>query len=209
LGATNVHLVYQSYDDERLRPRQIDEKSRSSFGSDVCFIGQYEQDRIALLQAVRRTGARLRFWGPNWRRHLGKEKWARDAFSGDGVWREDYASALNATKIALCFLSKRIPETTTTRTFEIPGCGTFMLAERTDEHLSLFEEGREAEYFSNSEELAEKVAFYLANEDARSKIAAAGYARCIKSGYGDRARMRSLFAIMESISTDSRVSLGS
>lgn len=60
-----------------------------------------------------------------------------------------------------------------------------MLAERTEEHLNLFEEGIEAEFFDSNEEMVSKVQFYLRNERARLKIANAGFQRCIKSGYSD------------------------
>jgi spore maturation protein CgeB len=94
----------------------------------------------------------------------------------------------------LCFLSKRYAETTTTRTFEITGCATFMLAERTGAHLELFTEGVEAEYFDTELELADKIRFYVRHPRARQKIAEAGHARCIRSGYGNQARIQALLA---------------
>lgn len=191
-GARGLHLVHQSYDDRRLGPRSLTDEQRQRFGAEVSFIGQYTPHYAARLAVAKETGARLRLWGPNWRKRLWRHPELRPVFCGDGVWGDDYVVALNATDIALCLLSKRYPETTTTRTFEIPGCGVFMLAERTDAHTALFEEGREAEFFGDDTELAEKIRFYLANPSLRQQIAAAGRVRVIRCGYGDRARMDSL-----------------
>ena len=79
---------------------------------------------------------------------------------GDACYGVDYARALTGAKIAIGLLSKRIPETTTTRSFEIPACGTMLLAERTQDHQALFEEGVEAEFFDSAEECADKARFY-------------------------------------------------
>jgi spore maturation protein CgeB len=68
---------------------------------------------------------------------------------------------------------------TTTRTYEIPACGGFMLHERTDEVLELFEEGKEMACFGSIQELAEKINFYLAHPEERESIARAGYERCV------------------------------
>ncbi len=200
-GARNLILVHQSYDDRRLQPREVTPPDRQRLGSEVCFIGQYTDHYAVLLEAAVATGARVRFWGPNWRRRLSRHPSLRSAFAGDGVWGEDYAIALNATDIALCFLSKRYPESTTTRTFEIPGCGTFMLAERTPEHAALFREGEEAAFFGTPDELAAAIRQYLAHPAERRRIAAAGHARALRDGHGDRARMQAMLVEVDAVAT--------
>ena len=65
-----------------------------------------------------------------------------------------------------------------------------MLAERTTDHLRLFEEGREAAYFSSPDELVAKVRHYLAHHDERRAVAAAGRERCRTGGYDLDTRAR-------------------
>jgi spore maturation protein CgeB len=70
-------------------------------------------------------------------------------------------------------------DATTTRTYEIPACGGFMLHERSDELAKFFEEGKEVACFESSAEVAEKIHYYLRHEDERKAIAQAGYNRCV------------------------------
>jgi spore maturation protein CgeB len=61
------------------------------------------------------------------------------------------------------------------RTFEILGCGGFMLHERSADVAALFKVGAEYDDFGTADELRQKVAFYLEHEDQRKRIAAAGH----------------------------------
>jgi spore maturation protein CgeB len=71
-----------------------------------------------------------------------------------------------------------------------------LLAERTEEHLEIFEEGREAEFFSSDDEMCDKIRYYLKHDDRRRRIAAAGQHRCHHGGYSYPARMRQLLSAL-------------
>src|SRR5207247_5410781 len=85
----------------------------------------------------------------------------------------------------------------TSRTFEIPASGGFLLAQRSDGQAEFFEEGREMECFGSYEEMRDKVRWYLAHDDARERIREAGLERCRRSGYTYQERMRSVIRVAE------------
>lgn len=205
-------LVYMplGYCDEVHRPLPSDDPR---WNCGVSFIGGWEPRREQMLHAVAAAGIDLKIWGGYWQ-FLRDGRWTLrrfvilkqlaggDAFrihhdelltatwqSGE-VYDDDYARALTGSRIGLGFLRKVCPDQHTTRTFEIPACGSMLLADRTDEHREFFEEGKEAEFFSSTDELLDKAKFYTADESARAHIAQAGYMRCIESRYAYVHRLR-------------------
>lgn len=200
-GAREVLLIHQGHG-QRLAPVPRDEIPPELL-SEVCFIGHCQP---AYAHVMERLAARvpLTIWGPRWPEFAQQNAWARDVVRGSGVYGPDYARALSGAKIAVGLLSKRIPETTTTRSFEIPACGTLLLAERTDDHRALFEEGREAEFFEGVDELCDKAERYLADPHARERIAAAGRARCVESGYSFEAQFAAIFRWIQHAGTAAR-----
>src|SRR6185503_19285906 len=105
------------------------------------------------------------------------------SYQGGEMYADDYARALTGARIGLGFLRKVCPDQHTTRTFEIPACGSLLLADRTDDHQGFFAEGKEAEFFASDEELVDKVMFYSSHESARRAIAEAGSRRSVDSQY--------------------------
>jgi spore maturation protein CgeB len=181
-NAKNVIFVLQGFG-RRFIEYQIDSCVRNDWSTDVCFVGHCQKHYAARLRSASEAATQLRIWGPGWAQYAQRNNWARPYVSGSGAWGVEYLHVLANAKIAIGLLSKRIPETTTTRSFEIPAIGTFLLAERTDDHLTLFDEGKEAEFFADDEEMKSKIRFYLANDTVRKRIAAAGRERCLRSGY--------------------------
>jgi spore maturation protein CgeB len=189
----------------------------------VVFVGGWEPRRERLLAAALVHTPDAAVWGYGWNiaqrsrldplraLRLGRLTPGRSLYfgaphaelapalrSGEGgngeIYEERYAAVVAGSRIALGFLRELNPDQHTTRTFEIPAIGGFMLADRTDDHREFFEEGKEAEYFSTDDEYRDKVGFYLANESARARIAAAGHRRCITSGYSYDDRIRAVMA---------------
>jgi spore maturation protein CgeB len=56
-----------------------------------------------------------------------------------------------------------------------------LLAERTSEHLEIFEEGKEADFFSSAAELLDKTRFYLTRHKRRTAVAAAGRLKVLRN----------------------------
>ena len=182
LGAVDVVFTNKHYEKSFHYPRLLTQDEKDRLGGDVGFIGTWEKERCDSLIYLAKNGIKVKvFGGGKWNKYKNIE----NLEISPGIFSEDYSKALQAFKISLCFLRKINSDTQTSRTMEIPACGGFMLAERTDEHLGLFEEGMEAEYFSTNEELLKKCRYYLAHDEERELIAAAGTLRCETSGYSN------------------------
>lgn len=189
-GGENIILTYQGHDD-RFYPRAtLRQGEFEIYSSDVCFVGHTQKHYVERLKAISSLGINLRVWGDQWPQYMKKKNWARSLVVDQGLWGESYPKALSCAKIGLGLLGKHIPETSTTRTFEIPAMGTFFLAERTPIHQTLFDEGKEAEFFSSDEEMLSKIRYYLSHDSERQKIALAGRSRCELSGYSSSDLLR-------------------
>ena len=156
----------------------------------VVFIGAKEQDRLEHLLYLAEHGIQVHIYGwvikePN---PLHDNIIIHNRF----LYEEEFSAALGCSKIALNFLRKMNRDLQTSRSIEIPAVRGFMLAERTDEHMQLFKEGKEAEFFSSKEELLEKVNYYLQHDQERLAIAKAGYERCFKDSYTFENRMQGI-----------------
>jgi spore maturation protein CgeB len=176
-----------AYDPESHFPEtQITPAEKGAFGSDLVFVGACDHDRVEILKfLVRHRGIVVRLYGGGRRYRLIQE--LRRSHWGLAVGR-NYRLALTCSQIALSLNRKANRDTHVMRTFEIPACGSFLLAERTPEQCEMFMEDREAVFFSGMDELWDKAAFYLKHEDTRQQIARAGFHR-VTSGrntYRDR-----------------------
>lgn len=190
LGCPRVEFTENAFDPHTHRPMQLTPGDYANYGADVGFIGTFEADRAAQMTFLAKSGIPVKIIGNYWERWTDRPP-AFTIRNGE-VHGDEYAKAICATKINLCFLRKINRDLQTQRSIEIPACGGFMLAERTDEHCALFEEGKEAEFFSSQEELLSKVRYYLKHPIDRERIAAAGRKRCLDGGYSYQDRLRQI-----------------
>jgi hypothetical protein len=189
-GAHKTKLFLDSYDEKIHKPMELSDADRRHFGCDVGAIGAFEPERAALLEYLAENGIKVTIWGNGWRDWVGRN--SNLDVRNEFLFGENYSKAICGTKINLNFLRKINRDEVTSRSVEIPACGGFMLAERTERHQEFFVEGREAEFFGSKEELLEKVRTYLKREKERENIAQAGRERCLRSGYSMRAQLTSI-----------------
>jgi hypothetical protein len=120
-------------------------------------------------------------------------------YTGGELYGSAYREAIWNSKINLSFLTHSNADEFAHKSFEIAGCGGFLLAERSHGHAARFVEDEEAVFFSGVEECAEKIRKYLPDSAARERIAAAGSARAVRSGYSNDVQMGVVMERLEAL----------
>jgi hypothetical protein len=189
----NRIFLPHGYDPEIHHPIALDERDVSQFGCDVSFVATHMPVKEEMLDALLdiRPNIDLRIWGNQWEKCRSKRLRARArGIDARGLM---YSKIIAASRINLAIMgvTKDALDETTTRTYEIPAVGGFMLHQRSPELLELFDEGREVAAFGSARELVEKIDFYLAHPQERQAIALAGHRRCVPA-YSYDVRMSSI-----------------
>jgi spore maturation protein CgeB len=166
--------------------------------NEVSFVGTPLDHRATVISdLLLQHKVPLRIYGGRWNRTLVYHR-RKKCFSPP-VLGEDYVRVICGSRISLGFVSSSNRDEYTMRTFEIPACKGFFLAERTPAHQEFFVEGKEAEFFSSAEECADKVRFYLKAESERDRIADQGYRRCLESDYSLNSSLAKALAQIQSL----------
>lgn len=198
IGCQHVHRFHRGFDPDMRRPLFVSDSDRKAYGSEVSFVGTWEKERERSLNHLVSNKVDVAIFGNHWNRGRHWDT-LQSVWRGPAIYGLEYTKALCSVDICLCFLNKNNRDKQNSRTLEIPACGGFMLAERTDEHLKLFEEGKEAEFFSSDQELLDKIRYYLAHPHERVRIAEKGHDRCLKSGYRNQDRIAQMLEVVGSL----------
>ncbi len=167
--------------------RPVTEEEHRRFDCDAMFIGGADADRAPYFERLIRAlpDLRLNLYGGYWDRFPALRRYWR----GEAIGR-DFRLAVGGSKICLNLVRRANRDDHVMRTFELPACGGFMLAERTPTHQELFAEDREAAFFSSPDEMAAKVREWLGREAARCALAETGNRKITggRNTYEDRLR---------------------
>jgi hypothetical protein len=179
-GARKVLRVFMSADERAHAPLPLTPEEEERWASDASFIGTWMPERGPLLAKLLALGVPLKIYGDRWRK---AKEWPvlKSAWAGPDLERDNYVKAIQCAKVCIGLLSKGNRDLHTTRSVEIPYIGSVLCAERTFDHEAMYEEGKEAVFWSTVEECAEKIFWLLHNPDARLCIAKDGRERCIKN----------------------------
>lgn len=183
--------------DSRVAAR-LDRESSVVPRHDVVFVGalnrtQHRRANGLLAKAAR--GVPIDFWGygmrgwPPWspvrRRHHGE------------AWGIDMYRVLRGSRIALNrHIGVAGEYANNMRLFEATGVGSLLLTDDKANLGELFEPGKEVVTYQTADDLVERARYYLANDEERRAIAAAGQRRTLRE-HGYDTRMAELAALLK------------
>jgi len=191
-GARKVRRVWFSADETLLGSTESLPGRMSQYGAEVSFIGSWMPERGPFMAKLIQRGVPLSIWGNGWQK---APEWPAIApfWRGAGVYDERaYASAIAAAKISLGLLSKGNRDLHTRRSVEIPSIGGLLCAERTSEHLALYDEGTEAVFWNDAAECAAQCHRLLADDDLRASISKRGHQRALRNNLFNEPLMASI-----------------
>jgi len=197
----DLRLVSHGFDPEVHRPIHLSGRAQAAYECDVSFVGCWSSKKEQTLRVLldKCAGIDLRVWGPGWARAgaLVRERW-----QGRGAYGDELSAIYCLSRINLALLSEAgggtsVGDQVTARTWQIPAAGGFMLHEHTAELERYFTPGNETGVFNSPGDLAEKARWFLNHKEERSKVAAAGYRRCLAGGYTYLPAAREILAVHE------------
>ncbi len=149
---------------------------------DISFVGAVSADhqqRVALLEGVARRYD-LKLYGSGLHTLPASSPLHR-CYQGE-VWGVEMYQALRSSRITLnSHIDQAGSEAGNARLFEATGVGTFLLTDFKDNLHTLFDEGREVGVWRSVDDCLAMIDRYLANDDERDAIAAAGQARTLST----------------------------
>jgi hypothetical protein len=157
----------------------------------VIFIGLNEHSREAVVTTLLKHKIKVDLAGKNWTAYIKNNRLPGLTFLGESLLKDDYAMAISKALFGLGLVSKRFPELHTTRTFEIPACGTALLTEPNSETIQFFKED-EAIFFTSYEHLAKQILHYMHHRSELEQLTQKGHEKVIKQGYDYQSELQKI-----------------
>jgi spore maturation protein CgeB len=188
-----VVFLHHGYSAEIHRPLPSPTGTRDV---DILYLGTAAPAKAVALQAIAKAypAARLRIVGNGWT-SFAKGTVLEPSIGQSGAMTGDfYAAEIARAKIVLAIHMgpdryTGVEDLVSTRTFEIPACGGFMLHVDNPEVRSLFDVPSEIDTFASDAEMIAKIGYWLDHPQEREAVAARGHARAVPAySYTERGR---------------------
>jgi len=154
----------------------------------VCFIGNPDQIRRSHLEYLLNKSFAIDVYGKGWDRFLDKKRFPKleifPAVFGNAFWR-----TIRKYRVQLNIFRPHNKGSHNMRTFEVPAVGGIMLSQNSPEHQEFFQDNKEAFFYNDMEEMANKATNLLGlNHEDVIKIRHAAMNRCQNSRYAYKDR---------------------
>lgn len=136
---------------------------------DVVFIGQCYGKRPFLIKELRKKGIHIAVFGKGWPESC-------------RILQSDLIKIYNQGKITFnSYITSQDTVRMNARDFEAAACGSLCVTQDIKEIRECFVPGKEIITYSDIDDAAEKILYYLSHDDERQIIAKEGYARTLSS----------------------------
>ena len=182
------------YDERFHYPMKLKKEESETLANDILFIGNHSQGKESTLNRICNEfpDLTIRIWGHGWKK-TGNKNFDK-ALQFKPLFGPNYAKAITNSKITLGLLQENqkmgfSDDLITSRTFQIPACGGFMIHKESKD-LRLYFNHSEVPGFADDKDLLEKINYFLNNEKEVINSRMAAYNRVCIGGHSsaDRAR---------------------
>jgi spore maturation protein CgeB len=175
----NVIYCTQGFDSRVHRPYHFFAQK----SIDVSFVGHFEMERANLIQTLIDNGIEVVLAGIKWQKFVAKNKNNSNLnYLGNGIFGIEYAKLISSSFFSLGLISNWVPEKHTTRTFEIPACGTCLISPSNDEIRSFYSDD-EVLFYESTEEIPNMIHRHLQDKKKLQQITDAGSLRVHQGNY--------------------------
>lgn len=186
----------------------------------VTFVGQVHSDRKRILKMLMQAGVEVDCWGKGWTRgRLSQGEMIKTyARSKINLNFTESSHVLGWKSIAKVFLNRRADDTIVMnsprnifenlsmlivsnspqikgRNFEIPGSGGFLITANADNLAEYFVPDKEVVVFDDTDDLIDKIRYYLTHDSERETIRSAGHLRALRDHTFEK-RFEDIFRLM-------------
>ncbi|MHC1589220.1 MAG: CgeB family protein, partial [Methermicoccaceae archaeon] len=137
---------------------------------DITFVGQPYGKRAELIEELKERGVNVITFGRGWK-------------NGKPIpSQSEFIRIYNQSKISLNMQYASVGESMQLKgkDFLAPGCGSLLLTNDTEQMRRYFIPDEEIITYEDADDAAEKIRYYLANDEEREKIAKRGYERVMR-----------------------------
>ncbi|WP_083634400.1 glycosyltransferase family protein [Saccharicrinis aurantiacus] len=148
----------------------------------IAFIGLCEPSRETIVQQLIDNKIKVKIAGKGWNSFVKKNvENPYLQFQGDGLFGNAYSQFISSSLFSIGFLSKKFEELHTTRTFEIPACGTALITECNDE-IANFYKADEVIFYKSVNDMIKKIKYYQAHLNQLELLTKKGTQRVHQDG---------------------------
>jgi len=195
-GFQKTHWLPFACDPDTHKPAEISPEEKAEWGSEVAFVGSFYPNRAQILEKI--TDFDLKVWGPGWKT-LPRGSALKKRTTAQKLKPGEWIKILSSSKInlAIHFQDGKTPcYQASPRVYETLACRSFLLVDEQKDVKSLFQDGKHLAFFKDSEDLREKIDYYLNHADERKEMAAQGYEEVIRK-HTYMNRIEKMFSVIE------------